>query len=113
MIQRHKKWLETKLTRKIERFLKEYIDECFKNEKFKELQILTICRILDQSKGKFDHYLLFDFIVESAKTHFILLKFVEIYKLTDEKVDEFIKFINEQEEDAKIMYKLSMNLYII
>ena len=32
------------------------------------------------------------------------MKFVEIYKLTDEKVDEFIKFINKQEEDARIMY---------
>ena len=93
--------LETKLTCKIENFLKERINECIKNSKFKELPLPTIFRILDQGKENVDQNLLVDFICESANTRSILLKFVEIDKLEDKKVEEFIKFIDEQDEDSK------------
>lgn len=79
--------LEMKLASQIENFLIERINECIENAKFSELPVPTICRILDQSKGKFDHNLLVDFILESVETRFVLLKFVELQKLTDEKVE--------------------------
>ena len=93
--------LETKLSSKIENFLKERINECIKNAKFGELNVPTICRIIDQSKEKVDQSLLVDFILESIDTRFILLKFVELQKLADNEVEKFINFISEQEDDSK------------
>ena len=66
-----KNGFETKLLSKIENFLKERINECIENAKFRELPLPTICRIVEQSQQIIDHNLLLDFIFESAETRFI------------------------------------------
>lgn len=93
--------METKVTSKIESFLKEQINECIKNDKFRELPISTLYRIIDISKEKVDNNLLVDFILKSDSSHFILLKFVELQKLTEKKIEELINFFDNQEEDSK------------
>ena len=87
--------IETKLTSKIETFLSDRINECLKNREFKKLPITTIFRILNGSnKESINVDLLFDFIFESVDTRFILLKFVKLNKMTNDKVNEFLRFIN-------------------
>ena len=99
-----KKRLETKLMNKIENFLKEQINECIVSAKFGELPVSTIYRIIDQSKEKVDHDLLVDFILESIESRFIMFKFIKPNKLREDKVDEMIEFIDEQEENSRKKY---------
>ena len=94
---------ETKLTSKIEIFLSDRINELIKNRKFSELPVTTIFRILDRSnKEQINVNLLFNFILESVETRFIMLKFVKLHKLTDDNVSKFLKFIDEEEESRKM-----------
>ena len=95
---------KTELVNKIENVLRARINECISNSKFRELDISTIFLIIELSK--IDHNLLVDFIFESAPTRFVIFKLVEIDKLSDDKVYDLIKFIDEQEE-ARILLLLN------
>ena len=99
-----KNGLETQLLSKIENFLIERVNDCIKNSKFHQLSIPTICRIFDKSKENINQDLLVDFILESASARFILLKYIELHKVNDDKVKKLINFIEEQEEERKKMY---------
>lgn len=107
-----KNGFETKFISQIEKFLQERINECMKSGKFGELPIPTIYRILDESKEKFDHNMLVDFIFESIETRFIMLKFVELDKLREDKVYEMIQLIDKLDETIKKIYLeyISFNL---
>ena len=102
--EQEKNGYESKLLIKIENFLRTHINECLSNAKFKKLSNSTIFRILDESKGTIKQDLLVDFILESASTRFIMFKFVEFDKLSDDKVSELIGFFDRLEETVKIMY---------
>jgi len=79
-----------------------------RQEKFKELPIATIYRIIKSAisndRERVDVNNLLDFIIESATTRFVLFKFVELHRLRKDKLDEFIKFIDEQEEKSRQIY---------
>lgn len=94
---------DTEFTSKIEDLLGNRVNECFKIQKFGELPISIIYRIINKSdKEKFNHDLLIDFILESISTRFILLRLVELHKLTDKKLEKFFKFFDEQQESREI-----------
>lgn len=95
---------ESKLLIRIENFLRTRINECLSNAKFKEVPNSTIFRILDESNERIDSNLLLEFILETASTHFILFKYVELDKLRDDKVIRLIEFLDNQEESSKKMY---------
>ena len=97
--------LGTKLTIKAENFLSDRINECFENRKFSELSAPTIYRIVNGSKEENINYnLLVDFIINSIDTRFTLLRLIKLEKLTDDKLDEFINFLDKQNEDSKKKY---------
>ncbi|WP_334089839.1 coiled-coil domain-containing protein, partial [Helicobacter typhlonius] len=99
---------ETEIVSQIENILKTRVNECMKNDKFKELPIPTIYRIIESaiksSREKFDVNNLLDFIIESTENRFILFRFVELDRLSKDKLDEFIKFIDKQEEHSQRIY---------
>lgn len=47
---------------------------------------------------------LVDFIIESAATHFTLLKFVLLHRVESAKIDELIEFIEDQNKEVKETY---------
>ena len=110
---------EIELCKEIENFLTRRLKECMKNSKFKELPIATIYRIINSAittnHETVDINKLFDFIVESTKKRFILFKFVELDRLSKDKLDEFIKFIDELDSTSKQIYSknISFNIFFI
>ena len=106
---------DTKLPIKIENFLKGHINECLLNDKFCELEISTIYRLLEESKEKVDFNLVIDFILEKAKSRFSMFKLIKIDKLKESKFYELIKFLESQEETTQQMYLeyIPLNLSLI
>ena len=93
---------EKTVIRRIEEFLSTRINECFINAKFKELPVCTISRIFEMCrKESVSQELLIDFIFESPTTRFILLKFSELDKLSENKLREFIELIENQSYETK------------
>ena len=68
------------------------------------MQNSTIIRVLEESKETIDNDLLVDFILETASTHFVMFKYVELNKLSEDKVVKLIEFLDCQEESSKKMY---------
>ena len=69
----------------IEELLTNNINECLKNDKFIELPIPTVYRIIEQSsKLKIESDALFDFIKKSLKNFCILFRFLDISKLSED-----------------------------
>ena len=96
---------ETQFKNKIEKYLSERVNECILNCKFKELDISTIYRIFEgKDKYELNHNLLIDFILESISIRFIFLKFVELDKMSDEKIEQFFKFMMKEEEESRRKY---------
>ena len=99
---------ETEILNKIENIIKTRVNECLKNDKFKEVPIQEIYKIIESAisndRESVDVNILLDFIIESASTRFILFKFVELHRLSKDKLNEFIKFIDSQEEKSQQIY---------
>lgn len=96
---------ETKLTNKIVNILTNRVNECIENQKFNELPVSIIYQIIDESnKEDVNLNSLVDFILMSADNRFTLLKFVELHKLTEDKIEKIFHFINNQEEETKKTY---------
>lgn len=73
----------------IETVLSKHINECLKSDKFKELPIPTIYRIIEKSdRNEIQSDILYDFVMESPKKRLPMLHFVDIKNLSFEKVCE-------------------------
>ena len=100
-----KKEEEREISSKIENIIKTRLNECMKNAKFKEVPIPTIYRIIESSitseVERIDVNELLNFIIESASTRFILFKFVELHRLSKDKVNEFMKFISRNNSNKQ------------
>ena len=107
---------ETKMTSKLENFLSEQINECFENEKFSELPNSSIYRILEKSdKESLNVNALTEFILEAAENRFVLFRFVELHRLTEEEIKRLIDFIESQPSKTKdlCMENLPLDLMLI
>ena len=93
---------ETTFMSKIEKYLSSRIKECIENRIFHELQFSIIYRILEKrAKENINNDKLIEIILERIERKFTLLIFVELHKMSDEKVDELIENIETKGEIFK------------
>lgn len=93
---------------KMEEHLIEHINECFFNNKFKQLPIEIIYRIInklyEKDKTKISNDLLFDFINGSIEDLFVLYTFVDIRKVSPQKLHEFNEIITDKKNENLLKY---------
>ena len=76
----------TEFSSNIDSCLSKEINKCLKNEKFGNLAVSTVYRILEKSDiNEIQSDYLFDFISNSIKDRFPLFEFLKVEKLSDEK----------------------------
>lgn len=86
------------------------IDKCFLNQNFGILQSSTIFRIIEKSdKDKINSDILYDFIMKSIKDRFSLLYFLDIKKLSYEKLTNFCIFYSNESKKYFDYLKIDIN----
>ncbi|KAK8888242.1 hypothetical protein M9Y10_039307 [Tritrichomonas musculus] len=93
---------EIKINSDIENLLISKIDECFLNEKFAELPISNIYRIVAKCPSeRIKSDKLFIFIKKSIGKFCVLFQFVDLKELTDDQLDEICDLYSSQEESTQ------------
>ena len=92
---------EIEISNDIEQLLASKINECFTNEKFPELQISVIYRAVKKSSKEksFSNDKLFDFIMKSISKFCVLFQFLDLQKLSDNRLIELCE--NYSKSDQK------------
>lgn len=94
----------------IEESLSAKINDCFLNEKFLKVPIQLIYRIVDKSdKKQLSADLMYDFIKKNLKTYSILLEFLDIKNLSDEKFNDLYEHFSNNSNKHYLIY-LKCNL---
>ncbi|KAK8860814.1 hypothetical protein M9Y10_012504 [Tritrichomonas musculus] len=76
-------------SKEMEIFLVNNINECLVNESFQHLPVSVIYRMIDQSRREdVSNDLLYEFIMESIDSRFVLFSFVNIEKLTEKHFED-------------------------
>lgn len=98
----------------MEKILSENLNKCLENENFEKLQISTIYRIIKKSDTKnISSDLLYDFIAKSIKERCVLLHFLDIEKLSDEKLNEILYKTQKEDEESNYYQYLPINFKYI
>lgn len=93
------------IKQRIERLLTSKIDECFTNDKFSELPISVIHRIVTKSsKEKIDSNKLFDFIKKSISKYCILFQFIDLQKLSEDRLIEMCDIYSKSDETSRLNF---------
>ena len=86
------------------------IDKCLLNQNFGILQSPTIYRIIEKSdKDKINSDILYDFIMKSIKDRFLLLYFLDIKKLSYERLTNFCIFYSSESKRYFDYLKIDIN----
>lgn len=97
-------------TDQIKNSLSDKINECLQNKLFQNIPIAIIYQIIENSdEEKISNDLLFDFINNSLDERFVLLKFIKLGKLSDEKFNEIEDNLFNLNENRKYYQYLSCN----
>lgn len=89
----------------IEQLLTSKIDECFTNDKFSELPISVIYRIVSKSsKEKIDNNKLFDFIKKSISKYCVLFQFIDLQKLSEDRLIEMCDIYSKSDEKGRLNF---------
>ena len=86
----------------IEEVLRNKLDECLSNDKFAELPIATIYRIIEKCTKKImisDK--LFDFITKSISKFHILFQFIEAEQLSEDRLLELCDLYSKMDKQSK------------
>lgn len=88
---------------KCRHFLIKNINECLVNESFQHLPVSVIYRLIDQSRREdVSNDLLYEFIMESIDSLFVLFSFVNIEKLTEKHFEDLCEQLIKRMKDEKI-----------
>lgn len=91
---------EIKVNIEMEDVLVAKIDECFQNDKFKELPIPFIYRIIEKSsKNEMSTDKLYDFIKESISRFYLLFSFVSLESLSDDRLDDLFSIYESSKKE--------------
>lgn len=106
---------EDSINSEIEELLTNNINECLKNDKFIELPISTVYRIIEQSsKLKTESDALFDFIKKSLKNFCILFRFLDISKLSEDRFSELYElYLKSKEENLPYFSYMNIELAMV
>lgn len=89
----------------LEDILGSQIEKCLQNENFKKLPISTVFRIIEKNQDiPISIDLLYDFIEELIEERYILFKFIDIQKLSNEKYDFFVNLYHQRKETSMKRY---------
>lgn len=103
------------ISKEIENILISKVDKCLLNEKFAELPISLIHRIIERSsKELINSDNLFDFIKRSLKKFCVLFQFLDLQKLSENKLFELCEIYEKSDENtSKCFSYLNCNLNLI
>ena len=106
---------QIEISDEIENLLSSKINECFSNEKFKELPIQIIYRVIKKSSpDEINSNKLFDIIVKSLNKFCILFPFLDLQKLSDDRLDELCEKYSKSNENTQHCFDyLKCNLNLI
>lgn len=91
---------EIKVNIEMEDVLVTKIDECLQNDKFKELPIPFIYRIIEKSsKNEMSTDKLYDFIKESVSRFYLLFSFVSLESLSDDRLDDLFSIYESSKKE--------------
>lgn len=91
---------EIKVNIEMEDVLVTKIDQCFQNDKFKELPIPFIYRIIEKSsKNEMSTDKLYDFIKESVSRFYLLFSFVSLESLSDDRLDDLFSIYESSKKE--------------
>lgn len=97
------------LTKDVESYLSNHINDCFLDKSFSELPLWLISNLVKKSvedrKIQISNDLLFDFISKSIKDRYILLYYLDYQKLSDIKFDVFYQKITNLRADLYVLCK--------
>ena len=99
----------------IENTLTKKINECLLNEKFKDLPIEIIFRILEKSSpNEINSNKLFDIIVKEVSKFYVLFQFLDLQKLSDDRLSELCEMYSKSNENTQHYFNyLKCNLNLI
>ena len=106
---------QIEISDEVENLLTSKINECFSNEKFKELPIHIIHRVVRRcSADSIDNNKLFDIIVQSLSKFCILFPFLDLQKLSDDRLEELCAMYSKSNENTQHYFDfLKCNLNLI
>lgn len=106
---------QIEISDEIENLLSSKINECFSNEKFKELPIQIIYRVIKKSSpDEINSNKLFDIIMKSLNKFCILFPFLDLQKLSDDRLDELCEKYSKSNENTQHCFDyLKCNLNLI
>ena len=106
---------QLEISDEIENILSGKINECFSNEKFKELPIQIIYRAIHKSSpNKINSNKLFDIIMTSLSKFCILLQFLDLQKLSEDRLEDLCEKYSKSNESTKHCFDyLKCNLSLI
>ena len=104
--------ISNEINKEIENILVNKIDECFMNDKFIELPISIIYRIVCQSCNKgLTSDNLYDFIKRSINKLYVLFEFLKLENLSENKFSELCEIYSNSDETTKLHFNyLKCNL---
>ena len=99
----------------IEITLSSKINECLSNDKFKELPIQIIYRVVQKSSpDEINSNKLFDIVMKSLNKFCVLFPFIELSKLSDDRLEELCEKYSKSNEDTLHYFDyLKCNLNLI
>ena len=106
---------QIKVSEEMENFLTNKINDCLTNEKFKELPIQIIHRIINQSPPNvINNDNLFDIIISSMNKFCILFPFLDLQKLSEDRLDKLCEMHLKSKENTQHQFDyLKCNLKLI
>ncbi|KAK8872139.1 hypothetical protein M9Y10_007900 [Tritrichomonas musculus] len=106
---------QLEISDEIENILTSKINECFSNEKFKELPTQIIYRVINKSSPtEINSNKLFDIIMTSLNKFCILLQFLDLQKLSEDRLEDLCEKYSKSNESTKHCFDyLKCNLSLI
>lgn len=106
---------EYEINEEIESLLIIRLDECFSNERFSELPISNLYRIIEKkSTIEINSNKLFDFIKKSISKFCVLFRFLKLQQLSDERLEELCDiYMKTDEKNRQYFCYLPCNLEFI
>ncbi|KAK8840721.1 hypothetical protein M9Y10_030498 [Tritrichomonas musculus] len=106
---------QIEISSEIEQLLASKINESFSNEKFGQLPIEIIYRVVSKSSPDLiNSNKLFDIIIKSLSKYHVLFQFLDLQKLSNDRLEELCEMYSKSNEDTRHYFDyLKCNLNLI
>ena len=106
---------QIKISDEIEQLLTSKINECFSNEKFSQLPIEIIYRVVSQSSADLiNSNKLYDIIIKSLSKYYVLFQFLDLQKLSNDRLEDLCEMYAKSDEKTQHYFDyLKCNLNLI